>query len=87
MISSFNIDVNCPYCFDDVVAALRGLPAVTEVRGSVAEGCVAVIHETDESSLTAVIHEIGHRLIVADNGEVVQEQARVVTGHTCGMIH
>lgn len=87
MISSFDVNVNCAYCFDDVVAALRAIPAVSDVRGSVAEGCVAVVHDTDESRLAAVISQIGHRVVVADNGEVVQDQARAVPGHTCGMVH
>ena len=87
MISSFDVNVNCAYCFDDVVAALLAMPAVSEVRGSVAEGCVAVIHDTDESQLSAIISQIGHRVTVADNGEVVQDQARAVPGHICGMAH
>ena len=54
MTSSFEVDVNCPYCFDDIVAALREQPTVTEVSASLGVGCVSVTHDTDEAHLRAV---------------------------------
>ncbi len=74
MTSSFEVDVNCPYCFDDIVAALRDQPTVTEVHASIGAGCVSVIHDTDAARLASVITDIGHRVIVAGNGEIVQDQ-------------
>jgi copper chaperone CopZ len=72
--SNFEVDVNCPYCFDDIVAALRNHPTVTEVHASIGAGCVSVTHDTDEAHLANVITDIGHRVIVAGNGEIVQDQ-------------
>ena len=74
MTSSFEVDVNCPYCFDDIVAALRDQPSVTEVHASIGAGCVSVTHDTDAAHLASVITDIGHRVIVAGNGEIVQDQ-------------
>jgi len=83
MTSSFEVDVNCPYCFDDIVAALREQPTVTEVSASLGVGCVSVTHDTDEAHLAGVITDIGHRVIVAGNGEIVQDRLHALPRHTC----
>lgn len=83
MTSSFGVDVNCPYCFDDIVAALRDEPTVTDVHASLSAGCVLVTHDTDEAHLASVITDIGHRVIVAGNGEIVQDQLHAVSCHAC----
>lgn len=83
MTSSFEVDVNCPYCFDDIVAALRGQPTVTEVHASIGAGCVSVTHDTDEARLASVITDIGHRVIVAGNGEIVQDQLHARQACSC----
>lgn len=83
MTSSFEVDVNCPYCFDDIVAALRDQPTVTEVRASLGAGCVSVTHDTDEADLASVITDIGHRVIVAGNGEIVQDHLHAAPTCSC----
>ena len=83
MVSNFEVDVNCPACFDDLIAALRRQDDVTDVRASVANGCIAVIHDGDESHLAAVITGTAHRLVVADNAEIVQDQPHAVAGELC----
>ena len=87
MVSKFEVDVNCPYCFDDIVAALRCQPTVTDVQGSMTGGCVSVVHEGDEARLAGVITEVGHRLDVAGNGEIVQDQLHAAVGHVCHFGH
>ena len=83
MTSSFEVDVNCPYCFDDIIAALRDQPTVTEVHASLGAGCVSVTHDTDEAHLASVITAIGHRVVVAGNGEIVQDRLQAVPRDTC----
>ena len=87
MVSEFEVDVNCPYCFDDIVSALRCQPTVTDVQGSMTGGCVSVVHEGDEAQLAAVITEVGHRLVVAGNGEIVQDQLHAAVGRNCHFGH
>lgn len=83
MTSSFEVDVNCPYCFDDIVDALRDQPTVTEVHASLGAGCVSVTHDTDEARLARVITDIGHRVSVAGNAEIVQDHVHPVPTRSC----
>lgn len=83
MVSNFEVDVNCPACLDDLIATLRRQDDVTDVHASVANGCIAVIHDGDESHLAAVIAGTGHRLVVADNAEIVQGELHAVVSGGC----
>jgi copper chaperone CopZ len=83
MVSTFEVDVNCSYCFNDIVSALGELATVTDVQGSMATGCVSITHDGDEPHLADVITDIGHRFVIAGNGEIVQDQLHAVAGHTC----
>jgi copper chaperone CopZ len=83
VISNFEVDANCPYCFDDILAALRDEPDVSEVRASMATGCVSVTHDTDEVHLADVIENTGHRIVVAGNAEIVQGGLHAVSRRTC----
>lgn len=83
MISNFEVELNCPYCLDELVAALRHEPTVTDVHTSIAAGCVTVTHDTDESRLSGVIADIGRRISVAENSEIVQGELHAVSRHGC----
>ena len=83
MTSSFEVDVNCAYCFDDIIAALQDQPTVTDVSASIGAGCVSVTHDTDEAHLASVIIDAGHRVVVAGNGEIVQDHLHAVPRHIC----
>ncbi len=83
MISNFEVDLNCPACFDDLIAALRHHESVTEVHASLAGGCVAVVHDGDEGRLAAVITDAAHRLVVADNAEIVQGRLHPAPSRSC----
>lgn len=83
MTSNFEVDANCPYCFDDIVAALTAQPTVTEVHASIGAGCVSVTHDTDVAHLASVITDIGHRVVVAGNGEIVQDHLHAAPTSSC----
>jgi len=85
MNTKFEVDINCPFCFDDIVEALREDPHVHEVDANMSVGCVSVDHDTDASRLASLIADHGHRIVVAGNGEIVQDslhpQSRAVCRH------
>lgn len=83
MVSNFEVELNCPACFDDLMAALRELETVTEVHASLAGGCVAVVHDGDERRLAELITDTAHRLVVADNAEIVQGRLHPVPLGSC----
>jgi copper chaperone CopZ len=83
MVSNFEVDVNCPACFHDMVAALREQADVTDVHASIASGCVTIVHDGDEAHLAAVITDTGHLLVVAGNGEIVQDRLHPVASNGC----
>lgn len=81
--TTYDIDIDCSFCFDDVILALRAEPTVTDIRGSIAAGCLAVTHDTDADRLAAIIAEVGHRLLVAGNAEIVQAGAHATAVRAC----
>lgn len=83
MVSNFEIDVNCSYCFDDLVAALRDVPTVSAVHGSMTGGCLSIAHDTDEQRLSDIIVRVGHRMIITGNGEIMQDELHPSAGHVC----
>ncbi len=83
MITHFEIDANCPHCLQGIIAALRDQPTVTDVRANMAAGCVWVTHDTEESRLARLITDIGHRIVVAGNGEIVQGDLHAVSHPGC----
>lgn len=83
MLSTFEVDLNCPHCLDDIVVALRDQPTVTHVHADMAAGCLSVNHDTDESRLASVITDTGHRIVVAGNGEIVQGDLHAVPRQSC----
>jgi copper chaperone CopZ len=83
MISTFGVDVDCPQCFDSMIAALLAEPTVADVQASISAGCVSVEHEGDERHLAQVIATTGHRVVVAENAEVLQGVAHAVPGRRC----
>lgn len=83
MISTFGVDVDCPVCFDTMIAALRAQPDVNEVQASISAGCVSVEHDGDERHLAQVIVDAGHRIVVAENAEVLQGVAHAEPGRRC----
>lgn len=82
--TTFDVDIDCSYCFDEVLHALRSYSSVTEIQGSIAEGCLSVTHDTDVDRIADLIARVGHRLIVADNAEVVLGGVHVTPGRACG---
>lgn len=83
MISTFGVGVDCPLCFDSIIATLLAQPEVTEVQASISAGCVSVEHDGDEHRLARVIVDAGHRIVVAENAEVLQGVAHAEPGHRC----
>ncbi len=83
MESHFEVDVNCPTCFNDVIAALRTTIGVEVVDGHVADGCVSVSHHVDESDLQAIITGVGRTIELSDNAEYVMGEAHAQAAHTC----
>ena len=83
MQSYFDVDVNCPACFNDVVAALSATDGVETVDGHVADGCVSVTHDVDESALQATITRVGRTIETAGNAEYVMGEAHAQAAHTC----
>ncbi len=82
-VSSFEVDVNCPACFDDLIGAIRRQEGVTDVRAGFTSGCISVTHDGDESQLSAVITGTAHRLVVAGNAEIVQGELHAVADGSC----
>ncbi|MEJ7798970.1 MAG: hypothetical protein WKF60_00525 [Ilumatobacter sp.] len=83
MQSHFEVDVKCPTCFNDVIAALRATDGVVVVDGHLADGCVSVSHHVDESDLQSIITGVGRTIELAGNGEYVMGEAHTLAAHTC----
>ncbi len=83
MLSYFETDLNCPSCFNDVLAALSSTDGVDHVEGHSSTSCISVEHGVDESSLRLIITAIGRTNEVADNGEYVMGGAHVNAHATC----
>ncbi len=83
MQSHFEVDVNCPACFNDVIAALSATDGVEVVDGHLANGCVSVTHHVDESDLQSIITGIGRTIELAGNAEYVMGVAHAQAAHTC----
>jgi copper chaperone CopZ len=81
--SHFEVDVNCPACFNDVISALRATDGVELVDGHVADGCVSVTHDVDESDLQSIITRVGRTIEMAGNAEYVMGEAHAQAAHTC----
>lgn len=81
--TTFDIDIDCSHCFDEVLRALRAEPTVSDIHGSIAAGCLSVAHDTDPDRLAELITRVGRRLVVADNAEVVQGAAHVAPSRAC----
>lgn len=84
MLSSFDTDLNCPWCFNDVIEALSSTVGVDDVRGHFSNGCINVAHRVEESSLETVITTIGRTVEVAYNGEQIMGEAHPSTHPICG---
>lgn len=85
MISYLVTDVNCPTCFNELIASIAISPGVHGVEPHIADGCIAVTHDVDEAQLLATIATIGHTLDVAGNGEIVMGQAHGRTVCACDL--
>lgn len=83
MLSYFETNVNCPSCFNDIVAALTATNGVEDVEGHLSNGCLAVHHVLDEATLQAQITSVGRTIEVAGNGEYVMDQPHARARHTC----
>lgn len=84
MLSYFETNLNCPSCFNDVVAALALTDGVDHVEGHSSTSCISVTHRLEESSLRLLITATGRTNEVADNGEYVMGEARAEPHSTCG---
>jgi copper chaperone CopZ len=76
-------DINCPTCFNQVIDTITATPGVHTVDPHVADGCIAITHDLEETVLLATITTIGHTLDIAPNGEFTMGQAHATTGHAC----
>jgi hypothetical protein len=63
-------DIDCSFCLENVIEALRALPDVRDVETS--SGCLVVTHhETDVASLLQTVADRGHRIARTASGEIV----------------
>ncbi len=83
MISYLTTDSNCPTCFNAMIEAITNSPGVHHVDPHVADGCIAVTHDTDEQRLLEVVAHIGRKVDVAGNGEIVMDRAEGGTVTAC----
>ncbi len=83
MLSYFETNLNCPRCFDEVVAALASTVGVDHVEGHSSTSCISVTHRVEESVLRLVITATGRTNEVADNAEYVMGQAQAAPHSTC----
>ncbi len=83
MPSYFDVDVNCPSCFNDVLQALASTDGVDAVEGDISNGCITVTHRVDESSLQSIINQVGRTIELAGNGEYVMAESHVGAAHVC----
>lgn len=80
-VSYIDTDIDCPFCFADVKAALIALPDVVDVESS--PGCLVVSHRTDIASLLEIVDKHGRRLIEADNGEMAMGSVAAAPVASC----
>ena len=83
MLTYITADINCSTCFNQVIESVTATSGVHTVDPHVADGCIAITHDLDESVLLATITTIGHTLDVAPNGEITMGQAHATTVHVC----
>lgn len=68
-VSYIETDIDCTFCLADVKDALVALADVEDVDWS--SGCLVVTHHAAIAPVLKLIAERGHRLVEADNGEIV----------------
>ncbi|MFT6290465.1 MAG: copper chaperone CopZ [Ilumatobacter sp.] len=83
MLTHVVADINCSTCFNQVIEAITAAPGVHTVDPHVADGCIAITHDLDESVLLATITTIGHTVGIAPNGEITMAQAHAKTAQVC----
>ncbi len=83
MQSYFEIDVNCPKCFNAIIEALTETEGVHAVEGHVSKGCLSVRHRLDEAAVQVLITSVGRTIEVAGNGEFVMGQSHARARHRC----
>lgn len=86
-ITYLRTDIDCFACFERVRQALEAQPHVETVEEVASTGCFVVTHRSDPEQLRRVVAEVGHRVVMADNGEVGMGAASattVVAHHSCG---
>lgn len=83
MLSYFETDMNCPSCFNRIVAALAATDGVEHVESHSSNGCLSVRHALDEATLLTQITSLGRTIEVAGNGEYVIDRPQVQARHTC----
>ncbi|MEZ5175539.1 MAG: hypothetical protein R2823_04965 [Acidimicrobiia bacterium] len=86
-VSYIETDIDCHSCFDEVRHGLAAIPEVEGVEADMAAGCFVVTHRTDAEHLLPVVTELGHRIAVGDNGELVMSRATAVTAPGCTRHH
>ncbi len=87
MLSYFETNVNCPSCFNKIVATLTATDGVENVEGHASNGCLAITHVVDEASLRTQITSVGRTIEVAGNGEYVMDQPQAQARHSCDCRH
>jgi hypothetical protein len=75
-------DIDCSFCLENVVNALRALPNVEDVETS--SDCLVVTHhEADVASLLRTVVSRGHRIARTGSGEIVMGSVDVAEVDSC----
>ncbi len=70
IVTYLHTDIDCFACLEDARQALLSQPDVETVEEDSTLGCFVVTHRSDSERLRRVVTNVGHRLVMADNGEV-----------------
>ncbi|MFN8038849.1 MAG: hypothetical protein U0Q07_06520 [Acidimicrobiales bacterium] len=81
--SLLTIDLDCPWCLNATIEALRADPHVMLVEAHSAKGCLEVTHTGAVDGVLRTINGIGHTIEVASNGEAVMAPATVHVEASC----
>ncbi len=79
IVTYLRTDIDCFACFEHVRQALLSQPDVETVEEDATVGCLVVTHRSNSEQLRRVVARVGHRLVMADNGELGMGLASATT--------
>lgn len=83
MLTQIHTDIGCTECLEEVRQAIAALPDVASVEEHASSGDFIVSHSADRHLLEQVVHQTGHRLEEAENGEIEMVPASVSLSDLC----